>query len=122
MTRATADCPGEGLVPDTFCVKGVRRFLTVRAAAARRSMAAPEKSEAAAPPPRLFNDCWGCRLVCGGGLIGAGGYVYASARKVMQKGGPTGMGTVGQIVFALGLLSLGLVVMVDPVNKSHPKY
>ncbi|XP_062892198.1 distal membrane-arm assembly complex protein 1 [Mobula hypostoma] len=85
-------------------------------------MAAPGTSEAAAPARRLFRDCWGCRVVCGGGLLAASGYVYASARGVMKKGGPTRMGTVGQIVFALSLLSLGLVIMVDPVDKSHPKY
>ncbi|XP_059811293.1 distal membrane-arm assembly complex protein 1 [Hypanus sabinus] len=85
-------------------------------------MAAPGTSEAAAPARRSFRDCWGCRVVCGGGLVAASGYVYASARRVLQKGGPTQMGTVGQIVFALSLLSLGLVVIADPVDKSHPKY
>ncbi|XP_069750173.1 distal membrane-arm assembly complex protein 1-like [Narcine bancroftii] len=85
-------------------------------------MAVPGKDDAAAQPPPLFGDCWGCRLVCGGGLVGAGGYVYASARKVMQKGAVPGMGTISQMVFALGLVSLGLVIMVDPVNKCHPKH
>ncbi|XP_067877889.1 distal membrane-arm assembly complex protein 1 [Heterodontus francisci] len=80
-------------------------------------MAAP------APPPRpgLFNDCWGCRLTCGAGLVGAGGYVFAAARKVLQRGAPPSMGIVAQIVFALGLASWGVVILVDPVNKSQLK-
>ncbi|XP_078391767.1 distal membrane-arm assembly complex protein 1-like [Cetorhinus maximus] len=80
----------------------------------------------ASPPPRAaaaaLKDCWSCRLVCGAGLLGAGGYVFASARRVIKKrGAPPGMGTVAQIVFALGLASWGVVILVDPVNKAQPK-
>ncbi|XP_043538528.1 distal membrane-arm assembly complex protein 1 isoform X2 [Chiloscyllium plagiosum] len=47
-----------------------------------------------APPGRL-GDCRGCRLVCGLGLLGAGGYVFASARRLMRKtGAAPGPGTV----------------------------
>ncbi|XP_067831670.1 distal membrane-arm assembly complex protein 1 [Heptranchias perlo] len=93
----------------------------------RLSMAASDKSEEVdapappPPPPRLFHNCWGCRVVSGSGLIVAGGYVFAAARKVMQKGAPPSIGTVAQIVFALGLASWGVVILVDPVNKSQPQ-
>uniref|UniRef100_UPI00398F41CA distal membrane-arm assembly complex protein 1-like isoform X2 n=1 Tax=Pristiophorus japonicus TaxID=55135 RepID=UPI00398F41CA len=80
-----------------------------------------EEAAAAAAPAQLFKDCWGCRAVSGGGLIGAGGYVLAAARRVMQRGAPPGLGAVAQIVFGLGLASWGVVILVDPVGKSHPK-
>ncbi|XP_043538527.1 distal membrane-arm assembly complex protein 1 isoform X1 [Chiloscyllium plagiosum] len=74
-----------------------------------------------APPGRL-GDCRGCRLVCGLGLLGAGGYVFASARRLMRKtGAAPGPGTVGQIVFALGLASWGVVMLVNPETKSPTK-
>ncbi|XP_020380012.1 distal membrane-arm assembly complex protein 1 [Rhincodon typus] len=80
---------------------------------------------AAPPPPAaagLFRDCWGCRLVCGVGLLGAGGYVFASARSVLRKTAcAPGVGTVAQMVFALSLASWGVVVLVNPDQKSQLK-
>lgn len=51
---------------------------------------------------QLFEKCWSCRVISGGGLIMAGAYVFQAARKVMRLGGPTSMGTVAQITFAAG--------------------
>uniref|UniRef100_UPI00398E995A distal membrane-arm assembly complex protein 1-like isoform X1 n=1 Tax=Pristiophorus japonicus TaxID=55135 RepID=UPI00398E995A len=69
-----------------------------------------EEAAAAAAPAQLFKDCWGCRAVSGGGLIGAGGYVLAAARRVMQRGAPPGLGAVAQIVFGLALLNRKLAI------------
>ncbi|XP_032871283.1 distal membrane-arm assembly complex protein 1 [Amblyraja radiata] len=89
-------------------------------------MAAPAPPPLPAPGPggrrrQMLRECWGCRVLCGGGLMAAAAWIYASARGATQRQSPPGMGTVGQMVFALGLLSFGLVVLVDPVNKSRPK-
>ncbi|XP_059497457.1 distal membrane-arm assembly complex protein 1 [Stegostoma tigrinum] len=75
------------------------------------------------PPPRdVFRNCWGCRLVCGLGLLGAGGYVFASARSVLRRtASAPSFGTVAQMVFALGLASWGVVVLVNPEQKSQLK-
>ncbi|KAL4660003.1 distal membrane-arm assembly complex protein 1 [Arapaima gigas] len=70
---------------------------------------------------RPFGDCWGCRLLSGGGLLLSGGYVFHAARRVMRQGGPTSMGTVAQIVFAAGLASWGIVLITDPVGKATRK-
>ncbi|XP_061597881.1 distal membrane-arm assembly complex protein 1 [Cololabis saira] len=70
---------------------------------------------------QLFKDCWSCRVVSGGGLVLSGAYVYHAARRVMQRGGPTSMGTVAQVTFAACLAAWGLVVLTDPVGKSQRK-
>lgn len=51
-------------------------------------------------PNQMFKNCWGCRVISGGGLILSGAYVFMAARRVMRQGGPTSMGTVAQITFA----------------------
>ncbi|XP_048035481.1 distal membrane-arm assembly complex protein 1 [Megalobrama amblycephala] len=79
----------------------------------------PEKLSPVRKP--LFEDCWSCRILSGGGLLASGGYVFMQARKFMHLGGPTSMGTVAQIIFAAGLASWGLVVIADPVGKSTRK-
>ncbi|XP_066575074.1 distal membrane-arm assembly complex protein 1 [Amia ocellicauda] len=76
---------------------------------------------AQASPAPLFGSCWSCRLLCGSGLLLAGGYVFMAARGVMKKGGATSMGTVAQIAFAASLAAWGIVVMADPVGKSKRK-
>lgn len=74
------------------------------------------------PKPRpLFGGCWSCRLLSGGALILSGAYVFNEARKVMRKGGPTSMGTVAQLTFALSLAAWGTVIIVDPVGKAERK-
>ncbi|KAG1928413.1 transmembrane protein [Pimephales promelas] len=66
-------------------------------------------------------DCWSCRILSGGGLLAAGGYVYMQAQKLKHLSGPTSMGRVAQIMFAAGLASWGLVVIADPVGKKTRK-
>nr|XP_043908627.1 distal membrane-arm assembly complex protein 1 [Solea senegalensis] len=75
----------------------------------------------ASQPNKMFKNCWGCRILSGGGLILAGAYVFMAARRVMKRGGPTSMGTVAQVTFAASLTAWGMVVIADPVGKSHPK-
>lgn len=69
----------------------------------------------------LFGGCWSCRVLSGGALLLSGAYVFNEARKVMRMGGPTSMGTVAQITFALGLAAWGIVIVTDPVGKSQRK-
>lgn len=74
------------------------------------------------PKPRpLLGGCWSCRVLSGGALLLSGAYVFNEARKVLRKGGPTSMGTVAQITFALSLAAWGIVVITDPVGKSERK-
>ncbi|XP_053575920.1 distal membrane-arm assembly complex protein 1 [Bombina bombina] len=83
-------------------------------------MSSTEPVTAPARTP-MFGNCWSCRVLCGSGLIGAGGYVYMAARKGVQRGGPTSMGTVAQIVFALSIAAWGITILVDPVGKAKRK-
>ncbi|CAN9503884.1 unnamed protein product [Ophioblennius macclurei] len=70
-------------------------------------------------PQQLLKTCWSCRVVTGGGLVLTGAYVYSAARKVMRMGGHTSMGVVAQITFAASLAAWGIVILTDPVGKSH---
>ncbi|XP_061616441.1 distal membrane-arm assembly complex protein 1 [Phyllopteryx taeniolatus] len=70
---------------------------------------------------QTFKSCWSCRLICGGGLILSGLYVFNAARRVMRLGGPTSMGTIAQITFATSLAAWGVVVITDPVGKAQRK-
>uniref|UniRef100_A0A674AJU4 Uncharacterized protein n=1 Tax=Salmo trutta TaxID=8032 RepID=A0A674AJU4_SALTR len=47
--------------------------------------------------------------------------VFLATRKVMRQGGTTSMGNVAQIAFAASLAAWGIVVITDPVGKSHRK-
>ncbi|XP_028317444.1 distal membrane-arm assembly complex protein 1 [Gouania willdenowi] len=69
----------------------------------------------------LFGDCWGCRVLGGGGLVLSGAYVFNVARKAMKPGGPTSMGIVAQVTFAACVAAFGIVVLTDPVGKSTRK-
>lgn len=40
-------------------------------------------------------------MLSGSGLIGAGGYVYWTARKPMKLGYPPGPGTIAQMIFGI---------------------
>ncbi|XP_054914827.1 distal membrane-arm assembly complex protein 1 [Poeciliopsis prolifica] len=82
---------------------------------------APESTAAPSKSLQAFKDCWGCRAVSGGGLILSAAYVFHAARNVMKKGAPTSMGTVAQLTFAASLAAWGVVVITDPVGKSHRK-
>lgn len=60
-------------------------------------------------------------MLSGTALLLSGGYVFNEARKVMRRGGPTSMGTVAQITFALSLAAWGIVIIADPVGKAERK-
>uniref|UniRef100_A0A4W5R693 Distal membrane-arm assembly complex protein 1-like domain-containing protein n=1 Tax=Hucho hucho TaxID=62062 RepID=A0A4W5R693_9TELE len=70
---------------------------------------------------QMFWSCWSCRILSGGGLLLGPLYVFLAARKVMRQGGTTSMGNVAQIAFAASLAAWGIVVITDPVGKSHRK-
>lgn len=83
--------------------------------------AAQEAGKADAPvkPKKMFENCWGCRVVCGGGLLLSGAYVFSAARRVLSRGAAVSAGTVAQLTFAACLASWGAVILIDPVGKSH---
>ncbi|XP_040091993.1 distal membrane-arm assembly complex protein 1-like isoform X2 [Oryx dammah] len=66
----------------------------------------------------LFNNCWSCRVLSGSGLIGAGGYVYWTARKPMKLGYPPGPGTIAQMIFGISIACWGVVILADPKGKA----
>lgn len=67
----------------------------------------PVKSDPSAQPTgNLFGGCWSCRVLSGGGLLLSAAYVYMGARRTMRLGGPTSMGTVAQIAFSAGDVSI----------------
>ncbi|KAL3043989.1 hypothetical protein OYC64_003765 [Pagothenia borchgrevinki] len=67
-----------------------------------------------------FMSCWSCRLLSGGGLLLSAAYVFSAARR-SQIGGVASIGMMTQISFALCLASLGIVIIVDPVQKKNLK-
>nr|XP_019963112.1 PREDICTED: transmembrane protein 261 [Paralichthys olivaceus] len=69
----------------------------------------------------MHRSCWGCRLISGGGLILAGGYVFMAARNMMRRGGPPSIGAVMQITFAASLAAWGIVIIADPTAKNTEK-
>ncbi|KAK5855208.1 hypothetical protein PBY51_005335 [Eleginops maclovinus] len=80
----------------------------------------------AAPPAaggvgQKFQSCWSCRLLSGGALFLSAGYVFSAARTTLQKRGVSSIGIVAQITFAACLASWGVVIITDPVGKSHLK-
>ncbi|XP_038267346.1 distal membrane-arm assembly complex protein 1 [Dermochelys coriacea] len=77
-----------------------------------------EESKAAAPPPKpLFGSCWGCRILSGSALIGAGYWVYLGPRKVISRGFAPSPWNIVQLSFAVSLACWGVVILVDPVGK-----
>uniref|UniRef100_V9LJ39 Transmembrane protein n=1 Tax=Callorhinchus milii TaxID=7868 RepID=V9LJ39_CALMI len=85
-------------------------------------MAAPIQEAAERPRRPLFGGCWGCRLVCGSGMVLAGGYVFLAARRTLRKGAAApGPGTVAQILFSLSIAAYGVVILADPVGKFAAK-
>ncbi|XP_069036365.1 distal membrane-arm assembly complex protein 1 [Lepisosteus oculatus] len=71
-------------------------------------------------PAPMFGDCWGCRAVCGSGLVSAGGMVVAATRRFLGGGRPASIGVVAQIVFGASLVAWGVVVIADPIMR-HPR-
>uniref|UniRef100_A0A6I8PG14 Distal membrane-arm assembly complex protein 1-like domain-containing protein n=1 Tax=Ornithorhynchus anatinus TaxID=9258 RepID=A0A6I8PG14_ORNAN len=66
---------------------------------------APSPSPAAPARTPLMGNCWSCRLICGTGLLGVGGYVYLMARRPMKLGIPPGPGHIAQMVFGIELVT-----------------
>ncbi|XP_056383451.1 distal membrane-arm assembly complex protein 1 [Hyla sarda] len=69
---------------------------------------------------RTFENCFSCKMVSGGGLIAAGAYVYFGARKNV-RGGMASVGTMAQIMFALGLASYGITILARTQNSQPQK-
>uniref|UniRef100_A0A8C3XS00 Distal membrane-arm assembly complex protein 1-like domain-containing protein n=1 Tax=Chelydra serpentina TaxID=8475 RepID=A0A8C3XS00_CHESE len=77
-----------------------------------------EEGKAAAPPTKLvFGNCWGCRILSGSALIGAGYWVYLGPRRVLGRGFTPSPWTIFQLSFAVSLACLGVVILVDPAVK-----
>uniref|UniRef100_A0A8C3HXR1 Distal membrane-arm assembly complex protein 1-like domain-containing protein n=1 Tax=Chrysemys picta bellii TaxID=8478 RepID=A0A8C3HXR1_CHRPI len=70
------------------------------------------------PPPPLFI-CWGCRILSGSVLIGAGFWVYLGSRRVISRGIASSVGNIVQLVFAASeyLLCCGVIILADPFGK-----
>uniref|UniRef100_U3B705 Transmembrane protein C9orf123 n=1 Tax=Callithrix jacchus TaxID=9483 RepID=U3B705_CALJA len=89
--------------------------------------AAPAKPAPPATPgapnspaePRLFNNCWSCRVLSGLGLLGAGGYVYLVGRKTLKMGYPPSPGTITQMVIGISIATWGIVILADPKGKAY---
>ncbi|XP_020487255.1 distal membrane-arm assembly complex protein 1 [Labrus bergylta] len=72
-------------------------------------------------PGQVVKNCWSCRLLCGGGLMLSGAYVFLPALRTIRQGGPTSMGTLAQMIFAASLTSWGLVVIANPMDETQRK-
>uniref|UniRef100_G3TAF7 Distal membrane arm assembly component 1 n=2 Tax=Loxodonta africana TaxID=9785 RepID=G3TAF7_LOXAF len=76
-----------------------------------------------APTPsaqgQLFNNCWSCRVLSGSGLIGAGLYVYAVARRPMKLGYAPGPLNITQMVVGISIATWGIVIMAYPKGKEY---
>ncbi|XP_074053604.1 distal membrane-arm assembly complex protein 1 [Macrotis lagotis] len=88
--------------------------------AATPTSSPPASASAAAPAKSPLMDCLSCRLLSGAGLLGAGGYVYWTARRPMKQGFSPGPGTILQMVVGISFACWGLVMLMDPVGKSRP--
>ncbi|XP_027718892.1 distal membrane-arm assembly complex protein 1 [Vombatus ursinus] len=84
---------------------------------------APARAPAPAAAPGknpLMGGCLSCRLLSGVGLLGAGGYVYWTARRPLKLGCAPSPGTIFQMVVGISIACWGVVILVDPVGKAHP--
>uniref|UniRef100_A0A8C3P956 Distal membrane-arm assembly complex protein 1-like domain-containing protein n=1 Tax=Chrysemys picta bellii TaxID=8478 RepID=A0A8C3P956_CHRPI len=63
--------------------------------------------------------CWGCRILSGSVLIGAGFWVYLGSRRVISRGIASSVGNIVQLVFAASeyLLCCGVIILADPFGK-----
>ncbi|XP_044512969.1 distal membrane-arm assembly complex protein 1 isoform X2 [Gracilinanus agilis] len=92
---------------------------------AATTSSSPPATPASAPDTapsknQLMSGCLSCRLLSGVGLLGAGGYVYWTARRPMKLGYYPGPGTILQMVIGISIASWGIVILVDPVGKASP--
>ncbi|KAM9132650.1 distal membrane-arm assembly complex protein 1 [Pangshura tecta] len=81
------------------------------------SKAAKQGKEVAPPPKPLFGSCWGCRVLSGSALIGAGYWVYLGPRRIMNRGNYPSPWNIFQLTFAVGLVCWGVVIIADPVGN-----
>ncbi|XP_044512968.1 distal membrane-arm assembly complex protein 1 isoform X1 [Gracilinanus agilis] len=73
---------------------------------AATTSSSPPATPASAPDTapsknQLMSGCLSCRLLSGVGLLGAGGYVYWTARRPMKLGYYPGPGTILQMVIGI---------------------
>ncbi|TFJ97593.1 Butyrophilin subfamily 1 member A1 [Platysternon megacephalum] len=81
------------------------------------SKALEQGKEAAPPRKPLLGSCWGCRILSGSALIGAGFWVYLGPRRVISQGFAPSAWTIVQLSFAASLVCWGVITLVDPVGK-----
>ncbi|XP_032818656.1 distal membrane-arm assembly complex protein 1 [Petromyzon marinus] len=86
------------------------------AVSAETGRAAPRRS-VDSPMRRMVKNCFACRIVSGTGLIAAGAYVYMFGRRAIKSSPVVGFGSITQLAFGCGLFAMGVVILVDPVDK-----
>uniref|UniRef100_A0A674JCL5 Distal membrane-arm assembly complex protein 1-like domain-containing protein n=1 Tax=Terrapene triunguis TaxID=2587831 RepID=A0A674JCL5_9SAUR len=67
--------------------------------------------------PQPHKGCWGCRILSGSVLIGAGFWVYLGSRRVISRGIASSVGNIVQLFFAANLLCCGIIILADPFGK-----
>ncbi|XP_034631559.1 distal membrane-arm assembly complex protein 1 isoform X1 [Trachemys scripta elegans] len=72
------------------------------------SKALEQGKETAPPPKPLSESCWGCRILSGSVLIGAGVWVYLGSRRVISRGIASSVGNIVQLVFAASECACGV--------------
>ncbi|XP_031233547.1 distal membrane-arm assembly complex protein 1 [Mastomys coucha] len=97
-------------------------FSALPPAAASTPVSANPPAKSALPPPHPrdpdYRNCWSCRVLSGCSLIGAGTYIYFASRQPMKQGIPPGPGSVMQMVIGLGIACWGVIVLVNPKEKT----
>ncbi|XP_078724232.1 distal membrane-arm assembly complex protein 1 [Lampetra fluviatilis] len=83
---------------------------------AETGSAAPRRS-IDSPMRRMVKNCFACRIVSGTGLVAAGAYVYLIGRRTAKCSPVVGFGSITQLAFGCGLFAMGVVILVDPVDK-----
>ncbi|KAG6938028.1 distal membrane-arm assembly complex protein 1 [Chelydra serpentina] len=79
-----------------------------------------EEGKAVAPPTKLvFGNCWGCRILSGSALIGAGYWVYLGPRRVLGRGFTPSPWTIFQLSFAVSECASG-VTAGSGVGRAWP--
>ncbi|XP_070807227.1 distal membrane-arm assembly complex protein 1 [Pituophis catenifer annectens] len=73
-------------------------------------------SSAAPPKKSSFWSCFSCRMVAGSGLLAAGLWVHLGAHQSLRGSRPGNLYDIFRIVFAIGLYSGAIVVILDPVQ------
>ncbi|KAM6434803.1 distal membrane-arm assembly complex protein 1 [Liasis olivaceus] len=79
--------------------------------------AAVARSPPGAPKKSPFWSCFSCRMLSGGGLAAAGLWVHLGVRRSLKQRVPASPWDVFRLVFAVGLYSWAIVIIVDPAGK-----